>query len=107
MVLLLIYHSLNHGGTAITEGVNDRFFVVDSNSPIPCTLIADLEVEPWVSDTPALQVPDDLLKQSIDRALVDLAERRDEEMKLYMASTFLFILHLKKNELARYSYQVS
>ena len=46
-----------------------------------------MSVKPWVSDVPALQVPEDLLEQSIERALVDLAKRRAEEELLYHTST--------------------
>ena len=48
-----------------------------------------MSVKPWVSDVPALQVPDDLLKQSIERALIDLAKRRTEEELLFHTSNVL------------------
>ena len=56
------------------------------NSPIPCSLIPSMSLTPWISDLPALQVPDDLLKKSIDRALIDLAKRRAEEELLFSNS---------------------
>ena len=54
-----------------------------------------MSVKPWVSDVPALQVPEDLLKHSIERALVDLAKRRAEEELLYHTSKILRLNFLK------------
>lgn len=48
--------------------------------------MADVDLLPWVSDTPAMQVPDDLLIQSIQRAMVDIALRREQEYSLYKIS---------------------
>jgi hypothetical protein len=56
------------------------------NSPIPCNLISTLDAEAWVSDLPVLQVPDDLLRQSIERAMTDMNKRRADEVKLFLAS---------------------
>ena len=43
--------------------------------------MADIELSPWVSDSPAMQVPDDLLRQSINLALIDFALRRENEIE--------------------------
>lgn len=48
--------------------------------------MADLELTPWVSDTPAMQVPEDLLRQSIQRATIDFALRRETEFQLFKTS---------------------
>ena len=53
------------------------------NSPIPCSLMGQLDLTAWASDTPALQVPDDLLRASIERAKVDIALRRENEYQLF------------------------
>lgn len=42
-----------------------------------------LDLQAWASDSPALQVPDELLRQSIERARVDIAIRREKEYVLY------------------------
>ena len=61
-------------------------FGTNRNSPIPCSLMADLELTPWASDTPAMQVPEDLLRQSIQRATIDFALRREQEFQLFKTS---------------------
>lgn len=67
------------------------------NSPIPCDLIADIELSPWASDSPALQVPEDLLRQSIQRAMVDIALRRANEKLLFQTSkSNSFAIHRSK-----------
>ena len=48
--------------------------------------MADLELTPWASDTPAMQVPEDLLRQSIQRATIDFALRREQEFQLFKTS---------------------
>lgn len=48
--------------------------------------MADMDVAPWASDSPAMQVPDDLLLQSIQRAMVDIALRRETEKNLFKTS---------------------
>lgn len=57
-----------------------------SNSPIPCDLLTDIDLGAWASDSPALQVPDELLKESIQRAMVDMALRREQEYQLFKKS---------------------
>lgn len=59
---------------------------IGRNSPIPCNLMADMDVAPWASDSPAMQVPDDLLRQSIQRAMVDIALRRETVYNLFKTS---------------------
>ncbi|EFX87909.1 hypothetical protein DAPPUDRAFT_42141, partial [Daphnia pulex] len=56
------------------------------NSPIPCDMMVDIELSPWVSDSPAMQVPDDLLRQSIQRALIDISLRRENEKLLFQTN---------------------
>ena len=46
----------------------------------------DIELSLWVSDSPAMQVPDDLLRQSVNRALIDFALRRENEKLLFQTS---------------------
>jgi hypothetical protein len=56
-------------------------------------MMVDIELSPWVSDSPAMQVPDDLLRQSIQRALIDISLRRENEKLLFQTSNdqpFLF-----------------
>lgn len=48
--------------------------------------MGQLDLHLWVSDTPALQVPDELLRESIERAKVDIAIRRQTEYLLYKNS---------------------
>lgn len=48
--------------------------------------MSDIELTPWVSNTPAMQVPDDLLRHSIQRALIDIALRREQEFQLFKTS---------------------
>ena len=54
--------------------------------------MADIELSPWVSDSPAMQVPDDLLRQSINRALIDFALRRENEKLLFQSSNDNYLL---------------
>lgn len=59
--------------------------------------MADIDLSPWASDSPALQVPDELLKESIQRALVDMAIRREQEYLLFKKSNAYFVPSLKTN----------
>ena len=49
-----------------------------------------MDLDPWVSDLPTLQVPDELLKKSIERALVDIAKRHQTDLKIFNESKLWF-----------------
>jgi hypothetical protein len=50
--------------------------------------MANLDLAAWTSDTPTLQVPEDLLRHSIERARIDIALRRENEFQLFKKSKF-------------------
>ena len=52
--------------------------------------MTDIDLSVWASDSPALQVPDELLKESIQRAMIDLALRHEQEYELFKKSEFSF-----------------
>ena len=51
--------------------------------------MANLDLAAWTSDTPTLQVPEDLLRHSIERARIDIALRRENEFQLFKKSKFV------------------
>lgn len=48
--------------------------------------MSDMDLAAWTSDTPTLQVPEDLLRHSIERAKIDIALRRENEFLLFKKS---------------------
>lgn len=56
--------------------------------------MGELDLNVWLSDMPALQVPDELLRQSIERAKVDVAIRRQNEYLLYKNSASFSVTSL-------------
>ncbi|XP_065580760.1 uncharacterized protein LOC136040414 isoform X2 [Artemia franciscana] len=53
------------------------------NSPVACNLMPDIDLAYWESDSPALQVPDDLMELSIIEAIKKLEKRRQDEDTLF------------------------
>ena len=58
------------------------------NSPVLCDVFPRLNLLLWKTDTPALQVPEAILIQTLEKGTEGLAQRRKEEYKLWENSKF-------------------
>lgn len=65
------------------------------NSPVLCDVFPQLNLHLWKTDSPALQVPEAILIQTLEKGTQGLAQRRKEEYKLWEHSEFLQFLILK------------
>ena len=54
----------------------------------------DIDLAYWESDSPALQVPDDLMELSIIEAIKKLEKRRQDEDTLFQNSKFFLCFFL-------------
>ena len=53
------------------------------NSPVHCDVFPAIDVESWKTDSPALQVPEAILIQTLEKGTEGLAQRRREEYALW------------------------
>ena len=53
------------------------------NSPVLCDVFPQLNLQSWKTDSPALQVPEAILIQTLEKGTQGLAQRRKEEYKLW------------------------
>lgn len=53
------------------------------NSPVLCDVFSNVNLQLWKTDTPALQVPEAILIQTLEKGTQGLALRRKEEYKLW------------------------
>eukprot|EP00095_Tigriopus_kingsejongensis_P003939 maker-scaffold473_size162088-snap-gene-0.25 protein:Tk03939 transcript:maker-scaffold473_size162088-snap-gene-0.25-mRNA-1 annotation:"hypothetical protein DAPPUDRAFT_42141" len=53
------------------------------NSPVLCDVFATVNLQLWKTDTPALQVPEAILIQTLEKGTQGLVQRRKEEYKLW------------------------
>ena len=53
------------------------------NSPVHCDAFPAIDVESWKTDSPALQVPEAILIQTLEKGTEGLAQRRREEYALW------------------------
>ena len=60
------------------------------NSPVLCDVFPRLNLLLWKTDTPALQVPEAILIQTLEKGTQGLAQRRKEEYKLWENSKLEF-----------------
>lgn len=58
------------------------------NSPVLCNSYPKINFNLWKTDTPALQVPEAILIQTLEKGTQGLAKRRKEEYKLWENSEF-------------------
>ena len=56
------------------------------NSPVNCDVFPQLNLHYWKTDSPALQVPEAILIQTLEKGTQGLAQRRKEEYKLWELS---------------------
>ena len=56
------------------------------NSPVNCDVFPRLNLHYWKTDSPALQVPEAILIQTLEKGTQGLAQRRKEEYKLWELS---------------------
>ena len=59
------------------------------NSPVWCDVFPRLNLLLWKTDTPALQVPEAILIQTLEKGTEGLAQRRKEEFKLWENSKLI------------------
>ena len=59
------------------------------NSPVLCDVFPQVNMQLWKTDTPALQVPEAILIQTLEKGTQGLARRRKEEFKLWENSKFI------------------
>ena len=59
------------------------------NSPVLCDVFPQLNLQLWKTDTPALQVPEAILIQTLEKGTQGLAQRRKEEFRLWENSKLL------------------
>ncbi len=68
-----------------------------SNSPVDCDVFPSVDLEFWKTDTPALQVPEAILIQTLEKGTEGLAQRRKVEFALWENSkakpNLLNVLH--------------
>ena len=60
------------------------------NSPVNCDVFPRLNLHHWKTDSPALQVPEAILIQTLEKGTQGLAQRRKEEYKLWELSEYIF-----------------
>ena len=65
------------------------------NSPVICEVFPKINLHLWKTDTPALQVPEAILIQTLEKGTEGLALRRKEEYKLWENSELT--LHSNNN----------
>ena len=53
------------------------------NSPVNCGVFPAINFESWKTDTPALQVPEAILIQTLEKGTEGLLQRRREEYALW------------------------
>ena len=58
------------------------------NSPVLCDVFPQLNLQLWKTDAPALQVPEAILIQTLEKGTQGLARRRKEEYKLWETSEY-------------------
>ena len=58
------------------------------NSPVSCDVFPPINFQLWKTDNPALQVPEAILLQTLEKGTQGLALRRKEEYKLWENSEF-------------------
>ena len=58
------------------------------NSPVNCDVFPRLNLHHWKTDSPALQVPEAILIQTLEKGTQGLAQRRKEEYKLWELSEY-------------------
>ena len=58
------------------------------NSPVLCDVFPQLNMQLWKTDTPALQVPEAILIQTLEKGTQGLAQRRKEEFRLWENSKY-------------------
>ena len=58
------------------------------NSPVLCDVFPQLNLQSWKTDSPALQVPEAILIQTLEKGTQGLAQRRKEEYKLWEHSMY-------------------
>lgn len=63
----------------------DVFIAADPylNSPVTCGVFPSINIELWKTDSPALQVPEAILIQTLEKGTEGLAMRRKEEFHLW------------------------
>ena len=66
------------------------YFIISRNSPVLCDVFPPLNLQLWKTDTPALQVPEAILIQTLEKGTQGLAQRRKEEYRLWENSKFFF-----------------
>lgn len=59
------------------------------NSPVHCGVFPAIDFESWKTDTPALQVPEAILIQTLEKGTEGLLQRRREEYALWENSEFV------------------
>ena len=59
------------------------------NSPVNCDVFPRLNLHHWKTDSPALQVPEAILIQTLEKGTQGLAQRRKEEYKLWELSEYI------------------
>ena len=64
-----------------------------SNSPVLCDVFPQLNLQSWKTDSPALQVPEAILIQTLEKGTQGLAQRRKEEYKLWEHSKTLLLTY--------------
>jgi hypothetical protein len=64
-----------------------------SNSPVHCGVFPSVNIDFWKTDTPALQVPEAILIQTLEKGTEGLAQRRKEEYALWENSEFTQMEH--------------
>ena len=63
--------------------------IFSRNSPVLCDVFPQVNMQLWKTDTPALQVPEAILIQTLEKGTQGLARRRKEEFKLWENSKFI------------------
>ena len=58
------------------------------NSPVHCDVFPAIDFESWKTDTPALQVPEAILIQTLEKGTEGLLQRRREEYALWENSEY-------------------
>lgn len=64
------------------------------NSPVLCDVFPQLNLQSWKTDSPALQVPEAILIQTLEKGTQGLAQRRKEEYKLWEHSKELLFYYV-------------
>ena len=90
---LSILHTL---GCDLRRTNSKKKFLFFRNSPVNCDVFPQLNLHYWKTDSPALQVPEAILIQTLEKGTQGLAQRRKEEYKLWELSKKYVLFFLEK-----------